>query len=60
VLHYLARYTHRVAISNRRLIAIDDRVVTFKWKDYHTERCTLRNLCNRGGALPGFIIDLPK
>ena len=34
VLRYLARYTHRVAISNRRLIAGDDKGVTFKWKDY--------------------------
>jgi hypothetical protein len=34
VLRYLARYTHRVAISNRRLIACDDKDVTFKWKDY--------------------------
>ena len=34
VLRYLARYTHRVAISNRRLIACDDNGVTFKWKDY--------------------------
>jgi hypothetical protein len=34
VLRYLARYTHRVAISNRRLIACDENGVTFKWKDY--------------------------
>ena len=34
VLAYLARYTHRVAISNSRLIALDDAGVTFKWKDY--------------------------
>ena len=34
VLRYLGRYTHRVAISNRRLIAIDENGVTFKWKDY--------------------------
>ena len=34
VLAYLARYTHRVAISNSRLIALDDTGVTFKWKDY--------------------------
>jgi Putative transposase/Transposase zinc-binding domain len=34
VLAYLARYTHRVAISNSRLIALDDNGVTFKWKDY--------------------------
>ena len=34
VLRYLARYTHRVAISNRRLISCDEKRVTFKWKDY--------------------------
>ena len=37
VLRYLARYTHRVAISNRRLIALDDKTVTFKWKDYRID-----------------------
>jgi hypothetical protein len=37
VLRYLARYTHRVAISNRRLISLDDNGVTFKWKDYRIE-----------------------
>jgi hypothetical protein len=37
VLRYLARYTHRVAISNRRLIACNDKGVTFKWKDYRLE-----------------------
>ncbi len=34
VLAYLSRYSHRVAIANSRLIAFDDRGVTFKWKDY--------------------------
>jgi hypothetical protein len=34
VLRYLSRYTHRVAISNRRLIAADDAGVAFRWKDY--------------------------
>ena len=34
VLSYLSRYTHRIAISNSRLIARDDDGVTFKWKDY--------------------------
>ena len=34
VLEYLSRYTHRVAISNHRLLAFDDRGVTFRWKDY--------------------------
>jgi len=37
VLAYLSRYTHRVAISNRRLISIDDRTVAFTWKDYRAE-----------------------
>jgi hypothetical protein len=34
LLHYLARYTHRVAISNHRLLAFDGELVTFRWKDY--------------------------
>src|SRR5215207_7302425 len=34
VLAYLSRYTHRVAISNSRLLAFDERSVTFRWKDY--------------------------
>jgi hypothetical protein len=34
VLKYLARYTHRVAISNRRLVSMQDGRVTFQWKDY--------------------------
>ena len=34
VLRYLGRYTHRVAISNHRLLAFDDERVTFRWKDY--------------------------
>jgi hypothetical protein len=36
VLAYLSRYTHRVAISNGRLLAFDERGVTFRWKDYRT------------------------
>src|SRR5262249_25979143 len=40
VLHYLARYTHRVAISNHRLVDVTDTPVTFRWKDYahHNKR----------------------
>jgi hypothetical protein len=34
VLEYLSRYTHRVAISNQRLLAFDVGGVTFRWKDY--------------------------
>jgi hypothetical protein len=37
VLAYLARYTHRVAISNRRLISADANGVTFKYKDYRID-----------------------
>ena len=40
VLAYLARYTHRVAISNSRLIALQDGAVTFKWKDYRIKGTT--------------------
>jgi hypothetical protein len=37
VLAYLARYTHRVAIANSRLVSADETGVTFKWKDYRIE-----------------------
>ena len=36
VLRYFGRYTHRVAISNHRLLAFDGERVTFPWKDYAT------------------------
>ncbi len=39
VLAYLSRYTHRVAISNSRLISLDDKKVTFTWKDYRAQGC---------------------
>jgi len=37
VLAYLSRYTHRVAIANSRLLALDEQGVTFKWKDYRAK-----------------------
>jgi hypothetical protein len=37
VLDYLGRYTHRVAISNDRLVRLHDGKVTFRWKDYRRE-----------------------
>ena len=40
VLAYLSRYTHRVAISNSRLLALDERGVTFRWKDYRAKART--------------------
>jgi len=42
VLAYLSRYTHRVAISNGRLVAMDKRAVTFRWKDYRAKGRTRR------------------
>ncbi len=44
VLAYLARYTHRVAISNSRLVSLDDRGVTFRWKDYRQDGEARRKL----------------
>ena len=38
VLSYLSRYTHRVAISNARLISADADTVAFRWKDYRIKR----------------------
>lgn len=53
VLTYLSRYTHRVAISNSRLIALDDKGVAFKWKDYRiTGRDRLKTMTL---AAPEFI-----
>lgn len=37
VLAYLSRYTHRVAISNQRLVSLDNDQVTFRWKDYRED-----------------------
>jgi hypothetical protein len=37
VLAYLSRYTHRVAISNSRLLSMDERGIRFKWKDYRVK-----------------------
>jgi hypothetical protein len=34
VLKYLSRYTHRIAISNSRLVSMGENSVTFRWKDY--------------------------
>jgi len=46
VLAYLSRYTHRVAISNSRLVSADADTVAFQWKDYRVKngdrRCVMR------------------
>ena len=58
VLKYLARYTHRVAISNQRLIGLSDDQVTFRWKDYasrgRSRRMTIRAL----EFLRGFLLHV--
>jgi hypothetical protein len=43
VLHYLARYTHRVAISNHRILSVTESEVRFRWKDYanHNKKRTM-------------------
>ena len=37
MLEYLSRYTHRVAISNSRLVAFDEHGITFRYKNYRTK-----------------------
>ncbi|MEQ1812240.1 MAG: IS91 family transposase [Terricaulis sp.] len=44
VLSYLARYTHRVAIANSRLLAFDGAEVRFKWKDYRSDGVARRKV----------------
>jgi hypothetical protein len=60
-LHYLARYTHRVAISNHRILAVSDSQVTFRWKDYahHNKQPTMTLTCEE--FLHRFLLHLlPK
>jgi hypothetical protein len=60
VLAYLSRYTHRVAIANRRLIALDGKGVTFKWKDYRAkgrERAKVMTLAT-GEFIRRFLIHV--
>jgi len=44
VISYLGRYTHRVAISNNRLLSLDDNVVSFRWKDYRDNQIKVMKL----------------
>jgi hypothetical protein len=61
VLQYLARYTHRVAISNHRLVDVTDDTVSFRWKDYrHGSRVRTLTL-DVGEFLRRFLLHvLPK
>jgi hypothetical protein len=63
VLAYLARYTHRVAIANSRLITLDERGVTFRYKDYRRdERARYRTMTLAPGEfIRRFLLHvLPK
>ncbi len=54
VLAYLARYTHRVAVANSRLISLDDRCVTFRWKDYRARSAAVGQEWIKTMTLPAF------
>jgi hypothetical protein len=44
VLKYLSRYTHRVAISNSRLISLDDGQVSFRWRNYRNDQISVMTI----------------
>ena len=61
VLHYLARYTHRVAISNHRLVAVTDDTVAFRWKDYRHGSAVKTATVHADEFLRRFLVHvLPK
>jgi Putative transposase len=61
VLRYLGRYTHRIAISNHRLLAFDGQRVTFRWRDYaHGSKQRLMTLDSVEFLRRFFLHVLPK
>jgi hypothetical protein len=60
VLAYLARYTHRVAISNHRLLHVDDQTVTFRFKDHRSRRARSLTLPLQEFARRFLLHVLPK
>lgn len=61
VLRYLGRYTHRIAISNHRLISFDGKRVTFRWKDYaHEGKQRILTLAAHEFLRRFFLHVLPK
>ena len=61
VLRYLGRYTHRIAISNHRLLAFDGQRVTFRWRDYaHGSKQRLMTLDSDEFLRRFFLHVLPK
>lgn len=61
VLKYLAHYTHRVAISNHRLVSLNNGDVTFRWKDYRDGSKNKRMTLSADEFLRRFLLHtLPK
>jgi hypothetical protein len=60
VLAYLARYTHRIAISNHRLVHVDDASVTFRFKDYRSRRARSLTLSLQEFARRFLLHVLPR
>ncbi len=61
VLKYLAPYTHRVAISNQRLVSVHDGNVTFRWKDYAQDNHPRTMTLEPGEFIRRFLLhSLPK
>jgi len=58
VLEYVGRYTHRVAISNHRLVSIDDGKVRFRWKDYRHENRQKVMTLDGGEFIRRFLIHV--
>lgn len=58
VIAYLGRYTHRVAISNRRLIGMEDGKVTFSWKDYADGNTTKAMTLDAGEFIRRFLLHV--
>jgi Putative transposase/Transposase zinc-binding domain len=58
VLAYLARYTHRVAVANSRLIALDDGHVRFSWKDYRAHGRTKVMTLAAGEFIRRFLLHV--
>lgn len=59
VLKYLARYTHRVAISNQRLGSIEDGCVTFRWKDYADGNQSKEMKLDAVESIRRFLLHIP-
>ena len=58
VLKYLARYTHRVAIANRRLVVLEDGKVRFLWRDYAHGGCEKTMTLDASEFLRRFLLHV--